>query len=247
MSRERFRKPLIGLPARMDPGQTREHLSRSYSDAVLDAGGLPVIIPLVDTPRSLTPFAAGLDGILLTGSGSDVDPACYSAAREPVCGPVQPLRDRTDFMLLEAAGEHSIPVLAICFGMQSLNVFRGGTLIQDIATHVHTTIRHNNPSSNGKPCHAAEIAPGCALEELAGGARSQVNSTHHQAVARCGRGLEVIARAPDGVVEAVAGSDLSHWVLGVQWHPEKSHAIDAFSRRIFDFFIAACISRMGDR
>jgi putative glutamine amidotransferase len=235
--------PLIGLPARMDPGKDSQYLSRQYPDAVLAGGGTPIIVPLVEVPESLRPLADILDGILLTGSRSDVDPAGYSAAREEACGPVQPLRDKTDFMLLEVAARRRIPVLAICFGLQSLNVFAGGSLIQDIATHLKTPIWHSNPSSNGRPSHPIDIAAGSLLEELAGGTQSKVNSTHHQAVARVGRNLEVIARAPDGVIEALAGEDSSHWILGVQWHPEKSFSYDRLSRRIFELFIASCTAR----
>jgi len=242
MSNENHRRPLVGLPARMDPGKESQYLSRNYADAVLAAGGMPVIVPLAERPQLLIPLAESLDGIVLTGSSSDVDPRHYATEREAACGPVQPLRDRTDFMLLDTASRRRIPILAICFGLQSLNVFMGGSLIQDIPTHVKTPIRHSNPRSNGKPCHPIDIAAGSLLEELAGGTSSRVNSTHHQAVALVGHGLEVIARAPDGVVEALTGSEPGRWILGVQWHPEKSFAYDLFSRRIFEQFIATCIS-----
>ncbi len=240
MTNENQRRPLIGLPARMDPGKDRQYLSSDYADAVLSAGGVPAIVPLVDNPQLLMPFADCLDGIVLTGSSSDVDPVSYSAEREDACGPIQPLRDRTDFMLLEVALKRQVPVLAICFGLQSLNVFMGGSLIQDIPTHVRTSIRHSNPRSKGKPCHAVDIDAGSLLENLAGGTASEVNSTHHQAIDVIGRGLKVIARAPDGVVEAVTGTEPGRWILGVQWHPEKSFPYDGFSRRIFKQFIISC-------
>jgi len=231
---------LVGMPARMDPGKDSQYLSRYYTDAVLAVGGTPIIVPLVEAPESLRPLAENLDGILLTGSHSDVDPASYSEVREEACGPVQPLRDKTDFMLLEVAMRRRIPVLAICFGLQSLNVFAGGSLIQDIPTHVKTSIRHSNPRSNGRPSHPIDVFAGSLLEELAGGTQPKVNSTHHQAVGRVGRDLEVIARASDGVIEGLVGKDSSHWILGVQWHPEKSFSYDLFSRRIFERFIANC-------
>ncbi len=234
------RAPVIGLPARMDNGKDTQYLSRHYTDAVLASGGMPIVIPLVEPPEALRSLAENLDGIVLTGSKSDVDPACYAAPREAACGPAQPLRDKTDFLLLQVAREQRIPVLAICFGVQSLNVFAGGSLIQDIATHVATRIRHSNPRSGGKPVHTVDISAGSVLEELAGGAAAGVNSTHHQALDRIGSSLEVIAKAPDGIVEAVTGKESSHWILGVQWHPEKSFAYDGFSRRIFERFISEC-------
>ncbi len=227
----------------MDPGKDIQYLSRRYGDAVVAAGGIPIIVPLAEKPEALRPLAGKMDGLLLTGSSSDVDPENYSAVREAVCGPAQPLRDKTDFMLLQVASQQRIPVLAICFGLQSLNVFLGGSLIQDIPTHVKTSIRHSSPLPDGGPVHSVEMAEGSLLEELAGGTISEVNSTHHQALDAIGSGLEVIARAPDGVVEAVVGKDKRHWILGVQWHPEKSFASDGFSRRIFERFITCCLDR----
>src|SRR5262249_31554207 len=106
----------------MDPGSDSQYLSRQYVDAILDAGGIPVIIPLLEKPSSIRGLAQSLDGIPLTGSSSDIDPQEYGSDREPVCGPVQPLRDQTDFQLLDIALKRKRPVLGICFGLQSLNV-----------------------------------------------------------------------------------------------------------------------------
>ncbi len=232
--------PLIGLPARMDPGKDELYLSRDYPDAIRSSGGVPVILPLLDEARALKPVAVRLEGLLLTGSYSDVDPVRYGAERNPKCGPAQPLRDAVDFFLLESAFERKIPILAICFGLQSLNVFLGGSLIQDIPLVLNTSIRHSDPASRGRPSHPVEIEPGSVLAPLARSPRPMVNSTHHQAADRLAAGLAVIARAPDGIVEAIAGSDPLHWILAVQWHPEKSYSYDVFSKNIFDLFIARC-------
>jgi len=185
-------------------------------------------------------MAGSLDGILLTGSRSDVDPGHYHKPRSNECGPAQPLRDQVDFLLLESAFKRKIPILAICFGIQSLNVFLGGSLIQDIATAINTPIRHNRLNANDCPIHEITISTGSLLEEISGGRKFTVNSTHHQAVEHTGRGLEVIAHAGDGVIESVAGTNDDHWILGVQWHPEKSYSNDEFSRKIFHNFLARC-------
>ena len=232
--------PVIGLPCRMDPGGDNQYLSRQYADAILGAGGIPVIIPLLEKPSVIRGLADTLDGVLLTGSSSDIDPRKYGADRESQCGPVQPLRDQTDFQLLDIALSAKKPVLGICFGMQSLNVFMGGTLIQDIGTRVGTTIVHNNPGTEGRPAHGIEISPGSVLQELAGGLKADVNSTHHQAIDRVASDLRVIARAPDGVVESVINADSGRWILGVQWHPEKSYQYDLLSKRIFELFMSRC-------
>ncbi len=233
------------MPAQLDPNDEKQYLSRHYSDAVALAGGLPITLPPLAEPESVRPLIENLDGLLLTGNSSDLDPSLYGAPRLSVCGPVQPLRDHMDFFLLDAAMKCEIPILAICFGVQALNVFLGGSLIQDIPTSVGKSIRHSNPESNGVPCHKIRISPGSILEKLAGGDEAMVNSTHHQAVDRPGQGLEVIAHAPDGVVESVFGTQRRQWILGVQWHPEKSFGCDDFSRKLFEHFLARCRAVRG--
>jgi putative glutamine amidotransferase len=232
--------PVIGMPAQMDPGSDQQYLSRNYPDAVASAGGVPVIIPLIASAEPVEKIAGTLDGVLLTGSQSDMEPGLYHQPRSNACGPNQPLRDRMDFLLLESAFKRKIPILAICFGIQSLNVFLGGSLIQDIYAAINTPIRHSRLNPNDFPSHEIMISHGSLLEEIAGGRKFTVNSTHHQAVDRPGRGLEVIAHAGDGVIESVCSTTDDHWILGVQWHPEKSYSFDEFSRRIFHHFLARC-------
>ncbi len=230
----------------MDPDDEKQYLSRQYPDAIAAAGGLPIIFPLLAEPEAVRPLAGKLDGILLTGNKSDLDPTLYGAKRLDVCGPIQPFRDRMDFLLLETAMSRKIPVLAICFGVQSLNVFLGGSLIQDIPTAIDSSIRHSNPESQGGPSHAIRISSGSILEKIAGGLEAMINSTHHQAIERPGSRLEVIAQAPDGVIESVFGTDPRHWILGVQWHPEKSYSSDDFSRNLFEHFLARCRAVRGN-
>jgi putative glutamine amidotransferase len=232
--------PVIGMPARMDPGKDNQYLSRHYADAISLAGGAPVIIPLLEDPEVLRPMLESLDGVLLTGSNSDVDPLLYGADRLPECGPVQKLRDRTDFLLLDFAHDRGKPILAICFGLQSLNVYRGGSLVKDIPSHIETTIKHSQPSPDGSPVHSVQLSVGSPLAKLAGASNAMVNSTHHQALDRLGRDLEIVAIAPDGIVEGVIGTKDEPLVLGVQWHPEKNYRDDKFSREIFHHFLARC-------
>jgi len=129
--------------------------------------------------------------------------------------------------------------------MQSLNVFFGGSLIQDIPAVIDTSVQHSKGQSQNPPIHKIAIASESVLEPIAGGQDAMVNSTHHQAVERPGEGLDVIAYAPDGVIESVFGTSQTHWILGVQWHPETSFAGDVFSRKIFAEFLARCRAVRG--
>ena len=156
------------MPAQMDPNDEKQYWSRHYSDAIAAAGGLSITIPLLEESDRVRPLVENLDGLLLTGNNSDLDPSLYGASRLATCGPVQPLREHMDFSLLETAMKCNIPILAICFGVQSLNVFLGGSLIQDIPTMIGGAILHSNPGSNGVPCHPIRISRGSILEELAG-------------------------------------------------------------------------------
>jgi putative glutamine amidotransferase len=235
--------PLIGLPAGVGKRKGKQYLEAVYVDAILHSGGIPVMIPLTESPPEVFPLVGRLDGLLLTGSNSDVDPSRYGMVAEEKCGPVEPLRDRMDCFLLEFAVNNKTPILAICYGMQSLNVYMGGSLIQDLPTHFDTLLEHNCTGQEGRPCHPIEIAGGSILEQMAGSQEAEVNSTHHQAVDRMGRGLQTIAHSPDGVVESILGNDPEHWILGVQWHPEKTFATDQFSRGIFERFLSHCKDR----
>ncbi len=213
------------------------YLRRFYAEAVEAAGGAPVYIPLIPNREYLSALIEGLDGVMLSGSDSDVDPALYGEEPHPRLGSVTPERDETDLVLLEMAEERAIPVFAICFGMQSLNVARGGSLVQDIESQVENPIKHEQGKPANRPSHNIEIEAESLLARLAGGESIRVNSSHHQAVKRAGRNLKVIARAADGVIEAVTDTRADRFVLGVQWHPEIGWERDRFSQAIFKRFI----------
>lgn len=247
MMNDRRAKPWIGMPMQMDPGSERQYLSRNYPEAVTAAGGLPAMLPLIAEFNVMQPLAESLDGLLLTGNDSDMDPSLYGALRLEACGPNQPLRDKMDSFLLEIAIRRRIPILAICFGIQSLNVFMGGSLLQDIPSLTGNSVRHSNSNSAVVPSHPIRISSGTVLEQAAGSSDAIVNSTHHQAIDRPAPGLNVIARAPDGIIESVCGADPHQWILGVQWHPEKNFGGDAFSRKLFEIFLARCRAVRGDQ
>jgi putative glutamine amidotransferase len=241
-----FGLPVIGMPAQLDPDTQVQYLNRRYSDAIAESGGVPLILPLTAAAETVRPLAENLDGILLTGSNSDLEPSLYGASRSERCGLTQPMRDQMDLFLLGIAHDRNIPVLAICYGIQSLNVFYGGSLLQDIPTVLASPLQHNSRDSQEPAHHKILIKSGSVLEKIAGRTEIMVNSTHHQAVERGGRGLEVIACAPDGVIESVFGTSPDHWILGVQWHPEKSFSGDEFSRELFEYFVARCRAERED-
>ncbi len=230
-------RPLIGITTRLDLARDTFYLRRYYAEAIAANGGIPVYIPLVPDQDALGALAERLGGILLAGSDSDLDPVLYGAEPHPGLGPVVVERDTVDLALLEYAETHRVPVLGICFGLQSLNVSRGGTLIQDLGAEVPGSLKHEQEPPYGQPSHTIEIEPGSRLERLAGCRRVPVNSTHHQAIRREGKNLRVVARALDGVIEAVEDPRDDRFVLGVQWLPEFGWEEDSLSKAIFAAFM----------
>ena len=247
MNHESSRGPRIGVPYRTENEEVtgKSFKLEKYLDAVRQGGAEPVPVSLLLSPSELRQLAQTLDGVLLTGSPADVDPARFGAARRPECDDPDPERERTDYALLDHAFAEHKPVLAICFGLQSLNVFLGGTLIQDIPSELRTQIEHDWEHEKGAPetFHAAHMEPGSQLARLAGAAEATVNSSHHQSIQEPGRGLRVVARAPDGVIEAVEWTGDLNWVMGVQWHPERMASTDALAQSLFRGLVSAAAAR----
>jgi putative glutamine amidotransferase len=237
MAPQPSQKPRIGIPYRTRKEELSGERSKYnwYGEAVRLAGGEPVEISLGLAPDQLKAQAESLDALVLPGSPADVDPSRYHARRHPESVQSDPDRERTDSSVLEHAFAESKPVLAICFGVQSLNVFRSGSLIQDIPSEVRTEIQHKWAREQGapEPFHLIRIEPGSRLAQLAGKNEARVNSSHHQAVLKPGRDLRVAARAPDGVIEAVEWTGDSNWVTGVQWHPERMIKDDLLAQALF--------------
>ena len=224
----------------------RFYLARFYSEAVEAAGGAPVHIPLIPDAEYLVELAGRLDALLLPGSNSDVDPALYGREPHARLGAVHPLRDATDVCLLKAAEERRLPLLAICYGMQVWNVFRGGTLIQDIEAQAQGALKHEQGAPRERRSHAVKIRPDSLVARLAGGEGLRVNSHHHQALETIGRDLQATAWSADGLVEAVEDAREGLWAVGVQWHPELGWRDDDFSRALFKSFINAALVRASD-
>lgn len=237
-------KPRIGVPFRTKREQAagdRTKIHR-YLKAVQMAGGDPVVIPLDLSSSELEQLATRLDGVALSGSPADVDPALFHAAPHPKAAAPDRERERTDFALLDHFFEERKPVLAICYGIQSLNVFLGGTLIQDIPTEIGSRVDHDVESDHGtaETFHKLHLETGSRVMELANGLDEvSVNSSHHQSVLRPGSGMRVTAKAADGVIEAIEGTAADHWVTAVQWHPERMVETDVFALSLFRGLMAA--------
>ncbi len=303
----------IPVPTSSDEEYNQRSL-RPYLHALEAAGARPVVVPLNESPERIGKLLRDVDGILLPGSRFDIDPQIYGEDRIPECGEADPARTAVDELLLQDAFNLQKPILAICGGAQSLNVWRSGSLIQDLKTQVN-----HRPGREVTEAHAVKIRAGSRLAEMAAkceaatplrpadlsavdskyigeteknlsqaparaeesdaelqfdeadalfGKRSeveggrhpsaillrrgaigympQVNSSHHQAIGRAGDNLLVTAVSPaDGVVEGVELDSPSHFVVGVQWHPERTYAESEFSRAIFDALTKAAEERRG--
>jgi putative glutamine amidotransferase len=235
--------PRIGIPWRTSQEEVDGNLPKiqAYIDAVRQAGGEPVLLSLA-LPEALPAALPNLDGFVLPGSPADVSPAEYGASNRGKSAPPDPPREETDRAILGYAFGEQKPVLAICYGCQLLNVFLGGTLIQDLRSETGTTIPHRRkdiePEPSDDPLHDVRFTAESRLAKLAGSTDTIVNSSHHQSVAMPGRQLRITGQATDGIVEGVEWTGDANWVIGVQWHPERMRG-DALAGRLFAELVAA--------
>lgn len=234
-------KPRIGLTTRLELETNRFYLGRDYSEVLEALGGVPVHLGLIPKKEYIREALKGLDGILLPGSDTDVDPLRFGEEPHTKLKKIIWEKEETDLLVLAEAERLNLPVLAICFGMQVLNVYRGGTLIQDIDSQVPDSVKHEQGVPLARNSHSITIEKGSLLYNLAGLGKGLVNSHHHQAISKLGRDLKASALAKDGVVECIEESRQGRFNFGVQWHPELSWKTDDLSNAIFQVFIKECI------
>ncbi len=238
-------RPRIAIPVpHSEDSEYAERAFPQYAHAIELAGGEPVRIPLDQSPAEVTKLIDGCDAAVLPGSKADVDPERYQAPKDPKTAPADSARDTVDDLLLKDAYDLRKPILGICYGLQILNVYRGGTLLQ----HIESPINHE-AGRNVPVAHTVEVASGSRLGEIIvsggkaapqGGPTIAVNSSHHQAAELTGKSLRVVARCPqDGIIEALEGTSSDHFVLAVQWHPERSVEDDEPSPAIFRALVEA--------
>jgi putative glutamine amidotransferase len=237
-------RPRIGITMRLELATRRFYLGRDYSEAVEAAGGIPFHLSLIPDRDFISSALGGLDGILLPGSDSDVDPKYYGEEPNPALGNVVPEKDETEFLVLEEAERRNLPVLAICYGMQALNVFRGGSLIQDVASNADGSYKHQQGLPLDRLSHSISIDKQSIFSTFESAAANEfevrVNSHHHQAVREVGTNLKAVAWAKDGIVECIQDIRDNRSILGVQWHPEIAWRKDPLSSDIFNWFIHEC-------
>ncbi|CAN5650739.1 gamma-glutamyl-gamma-aminobutyrate hydrolase family protein [soil metagenome] len=212
--------PVVAVTASIREGEHRRvQLNAAYVVAMENAGLVPLLVPPLSDPDAAERILAGVDGLVLTGGG-DVAPEYFGEQPHPRLGTVDKARDATEIALISAARRLRMPLLAVCRGIQVLNVESGGSLIQDIGAQRPAALEHSGDGSRDQTVHPVHIEENSILGLATGATQLDVNSLHHQAIDRLGSGLRVTATAPDGIVEGVESTD-DWWVLAVQWHPEE--------------------------
>ncbi len=250
----RTSRPIIGIPAdRRQLGLHPFHLvGEKYITAVLDAAGaLPLLVPSIGRELALDALLESVDGLLLTGSRSNVEPQHYQGTPSLPGTLHDPARDATTLPLIPRAIADGVPLLGICRGFQEINVAFGGSLWQRLAEEAGLTGHHEDPQQpldvQYGPSHVVHLAPGGQLAQIAGAERIEVNSVHHQGVRVLGAGLIEEAWAPDGLIEAFRVADAPAFALAVQWHPEWRATENPFSRALFTKFGEAARERAAAR
>lgn len=230
-----MKRPRIAIPqpTSNDPAYN-ERSWPQYAEAVEAAGGEAVKIPLAASPAEVARMASSCEGVLLPGSGADVNPEKYGQEPIPECAPADPAREAVDELLMQDAANLHKPLFGICYGFQSWNVWRGGSLVQDLKTAVD-----HKPGREVREAHRISVAPDSRIAEITGQTELSVNSSHHQALDHPGDGLTIVAKSiQDGVVEAIEGTG-EQFVIAVQWHPERTFDSSPASRALFTAFVEA--------
>lgn len=214
-------------------------LQERYARAILEAGGIPLILPILPSQTAIRELLDRLDGVLLSGGNFDIHPRLYGEEPTEALGQVKEERTQFELGLISLALEREMPLLGVCGGAQAINVVLGGSLYQDIASQLPGAGEHQQGALKDRGGHKIKIHGGTKLKKILGRDTLEVNTTHHQSVKKLGRGLTVNATAEDGVIEGIESSEHT-FVLGVQWHPEFLIGRNVLQRKIFAAFIAAC-------
>ncbi len=235
----------VTATARLVEGVERVRLNAAYVRALESVGLVPIVVPPLGSTGAALRVLDAVAGLVLSG-GEDVDPSRYGATPHPELGPINCARDETELALVARAREIGLPTLAICRGIQVVNVALGGTLVQDLPSQRQDVAPHEVDDERDTRVHGVGVDPASRLASILGVESLGVNSIHHQAVDRLGEAMRVNARADDGTIEGVESDDPSWWMVGVQWHPEElTTTPEPWDRRLFAAFAAACRVRVS--
>lgn len=237
--------PKIGLTTRLELDTNRFYLGRHYSEALENFGAIPFHLSLIPKRKYIAESLKYLDGILLPGSDTDVNPIIYGEEPHRNLKKVIKEKDETDLLVLEEAEKLNMPILAICYGCQVLNVSRGGTLFQDIESQIDDSLKHEQGVPLERNSHSISVKENSLLMRLITNINVKnnkilVNSHHHQSINQIGKNLDASAWANDSVIECIEDTRENRFVLGVQWHPELSWESDFLSKNIFEKFTEEC-------
>ena len=242
-------RPIIGITPDFSDGVRKDSRSQSeptyflrarYSNAIKDLGGIPFVLPITADSKLRAELLRRIDGLLITGSGPDLDPRLYGERRKARFKIMSIQRSAFELGLAKQALKLDRPVLGICGGLQLLNVAMGGSLIQDIATQMRGSLTHQQETAATRASHRVRIARGTQLHKILGADLLKVNSSHHQAPKKIAPGWVVNAVAPDGIIEGLE-SPRHRFAIGVQWHPEFLYPKDEASRRLFKAFLKEAV------
>lgn len=233
-------RPLIGITTSMEAEEDRSFVGKDNIQAIVLAGGTPLLLPNLTDDERIKQYAELLDGLYVTG-GYDIDPTLFGEEPHPELGIITPTRDRFETALIQELLKKDKPILAVCRGCQILNIAAGGDMYQDIYSQIDgELLQHSQHAPKGHGSHYVLVESDSLLHRITGEARLRVNSRHHQANRRIPSGFMVSGTASDGVIEAIE-SQKHAFVLGLQWHPENMAAAgDEASKKMYQGFIDAC-------
>ncbi len=232
-------KPVIGLFSKIDNEEYKSVLLPENAEAIEVAGGLPILLPMVEDDSTIDSFIELCDGFFFTG-GFDISPERYGEQIKPTCGEIELKRDELEFRALDKIIKTGKPILGVCRGMQLINAYLGGTLYQDIPTERPSEINHRQPREDRYVItHDILVEDNTPLKEIVKVDRIKGNTFHHQCIKTLGEGLKLSATADDGIVEGYFHA--THpYLVGYQWHPERLVKLDDNNLKIFKSFISAC-------
>ncbi len=235
------KKPIVGISSSLIVetdvaflGQKKIFSNKDYIDAIIEAGGIPLIIPFSENEELIKAQTEQIDALLLTG-GEDVFPYNYGEEPHPKLGEIFPERDHYDFILIREAKKKRIPILGICRGLQIINTYEGGTLYQDMSLIEGDVLKHWQSAGMSKKTLKVKIEKDSILSEIYPD-EIMVNTFHHQSINRLAEGYKVIAKSSDSVVEAIQKEDYP-FLVGVQWHPEMLNKVCDEAKKLFKFFV----------